>query len=450
VECDVVVVGGGSAGCVVAARLSEDPERSVCLLEAGPDHGPLSGGGWPPELVAARVMTDAFDWVEGDTNLGAARTIGGSSAVNACVWLQPPDADWWELGPYFERAEQTVAPRRFAEAELSPWWQAVAAASDECGLMPGATPIPLSVHGGERWNASFAYLDPARERENLTVVGDATVDRLLLDGAAVTGVRAVIAGEATEVRAGTVVLCAGAYGSPAVLLRSGLGESLPVGEGLADHFGVPVRLEPSDALVAALQSHFAEHELFLAQGMVFATRPSSSDWDLHLVALLSPTGSGRLDGPAEKPYSLGLSAMLLRPEWRGRVSLASDDPMRIPVVTSTAFEGADLDTAVEGLELARTLLDMPAARWAIEREVTPGDEVPRGEGAREFLAQTTPSRYFHPTGTCAVGAVVDDDARVFGLDNVYVADASVIPHPVRANTNWTVMAVAEYVAARMS
>ena len=446
-ECDVVVVGGGSAGCVVAARLSEDPERRVCLLEAGPDHGPLGGDGWPPELVDARVMTDAYDWVEGDAHLGAARTIGGSSAVNACVWLQPPDADWWDLGPYFERAEQTLAPRRFGDDELSPWWRAVADASAECGLRPGAEPLTLSVHGSERWNASFAYLDPARHRENLTVVGDATVDRLLLDGPAVTGVRAVIAGAATEIRADTVVLCAGAYGSPAVLLRSGLGDSLPVGEGLADHFGVRIRLEPSDELVAALESHLAEHELFLAQGMVFATRPNSDDWDLHLVPLLTPTGSGRLDGPAEKPYSLGLSAMLLQPEWRGRVSLSSDDPMRIPVASPVVFEGADLDAAVEALELARTLLDTAAAQAAIERELVPGPEVPRGEGARTFLAQTTPSAYFHPTGTCAVGSVVDDHARVFGLDNVYVADASVIPHPVRANTNWTVMAVAEYVAA---
>jgi choline dehydrogenase len=180
--------------------------------------------------------------------------------------------------------------------------------------------------------------------------------------------------------------------------------------------------------------------------MVFATRPNSDDWDLHLVPLVSPTGSGRLDGPAQKPYSLGLSAMLLLPEWRGRVSLSSDDPMRIPVVSPVVFEGADLDAAVEALELTRTLLDTPAGRAAIERELIPGSEVPRGEGARTYVAQTTPSRYFHPTGTCAVGSVVDEHARVFGLDNVYVADASVIPHPVRANTNWTVMAVAERVA----
>jgi choline dehydrogenase-like flavoprotein len=433
---------------VVAARLSEEPERSVCLLEAGPDHGPLAGGGWPPELVAARVMTDAFDWREGDNHLGAARTIGGSSAVNACAWLRPPDEDvaWAPLGSHFERAEQTLKPRRFAGDELSPWWSAVAAGSAQSGAALRADAMPLSVHGDERWNASFAYLDPARGRANLTVVGDATVDRLLLDGPRASGVRALVDGDVVEIRAGVVVLCAGAYGSPAVLLRSGLGDSLPVGEGLAEHFGVRVRLEPSDELVAALENHFERHDLFLAQGMVCGTRPGASDWDLHLLPMLGPTGAGRVEGPAEKPYSLGLTAMLLRPEWRGQVTLASDDPARIPVVTPVAFEGTDLDAAVEALELARSLLDSPAARAAVERELVPGDEAGRGEAARSFLAATAPSRYFHPTGTCALGSVADEQARVLGFENVYVADASLIPHPVRANTNWTVMAVAEWVS----
>lgn len=443
-ETDVVVVGGGSAGCVVAARLSEEPDRRVVLLEAGPDHGPLAAGEWPSELVDARVMTDAFDWQEGDNHLGAARTIGGSSAVNACVWLRPPDEDvaWAPLAPHFERAEQTLGPRRFTREELSPWWSAVAAASGQSNDALRADAIPLSAHGGKRWNASFAYLDPARGRPNLTVIGDATVDRLLDGG----GVRAIVDGTVVEVHAAAVVLCAGAYGSPAVLLRSGLGKSLPVGEGLADHFGVRVRMEPSDGLVAALDDHFENHDLFLAQGMVFATRPGAADWDLHLVPILAPTGAGRLEGAAEKRYSLGLTAMLLLPEWRGRVTLASDDPMRVPVVTPAAFEGADLDAAVEALELARALLDTPAARAAVEREVEPGDVAARGEGARSFLAADTPSRYFHPTGTCAFGVVTDERARVLGLENVFVADASLIPQPVRANTNWTVMAIAEWVA----
>lgn len=445
-ESDVVVVGGGSAGCAVAARLSENPACRVRLLEAGPDHGALAAGGWPSELVEAQVMTDAFDWQEGDTHLGAARTIGGSSAVNGCAWLRPPDEDLaWapvELGPFFDRAEQTIAPRSFAEDELNPYWLAVADAAADLR----AEAIPLSVRGTRRWNASFAYLDPARGRPNLTVVGNATVDRLVMQGGRVTSVRAVVGGEQADFPTGAVVLCAGAYGSPAVLLRSGLGDERPVGEGLAEHFGVRIRLEPTDALVAALDEHLAAHDLFLAQGMVFATRPGADDWDLHLLPMLGPTGAGRVEGPAEKPYSLGLTAMLLTPEWRGRVTLASDDPMRIPVVTPVVFEGADLDAAVEALELARSLLDAPSARAAVERELVPGDDVGRGESARAFLSDTTPSRYFHPTGTCALGSVTDERARVLGLENVYVADASLIPRPVRANTNWTVMAVAEWVA----
>jgi choline dehydrogenase len=452
---DLVIVGAGSAGCVLAARLSEEPERSVCVLEAGPDYGPIAAGGWPPELVDARVMTDAFDWRDDDGHLGAARVIGGSSAVNACAWLRAPAADledWgagWgpaELGPCFDRVHQALAPRHFDGDELSPWWRAVAGASSEANIGPGPAPMPLSVHGTERWNAAFAFLDEARDRANLTVVGEATVDRFLVDGERVTGLRAIVNGEPAEIDAGAVVLCAGAYGSPAILLRSGVGRDLPVGKQLAEHFGVRIRLEPTDDLVASLEQHLERHELFLAQGMVRATRPSASDWDLHLLPMLMPTGSGRVEGLGEKSYSLGLTAMLLQPEWRGEVTLASEDPARIPVVTPVAFEGADLDAAVEALELARALLGTRAGSAAVARELVPGLAAPRGDDARPFLAAETPSRYFHPTGTCALGSVVDERARVRGFENVYVADASLIPHPVRAGTNFTVMAVAERVA----
>jgi choline dehydrogenase len=140
-------------------------------------------------------MSDAFDWRDDRAHLGAARVIGGSSAVNACAWLRPPAEDlkdWgpgWapaELAPCFDRVHRTLAPRHFDGDELSPWWRAVADASSEADVGPGPTPMPLSVHGTERWNAAFAFLDPARDRANLTVVGDATVDRVLVDGERVT------------------------------------------------------------------------------------------------------------------------------------------------------------------------------------------------------------------------------------------------------------------------
>jgi choline dehydrogenase len=319
--------------------------------------------------------------------------------------------------------------------------------------------MPLSVHGTERWNVAFAYLEPARERANLSVLGDALVERVLFDGDRATGVRAIVDGRPADFRAAAVVRCGGAYGSPAVLLRSGVGpgaeleahgidarSELPVGEQLAEHFGVRIRLEPSDAL----DRHFSGHDLFLAQGMVFARRPSAADWDLHLLPMLVPVGAGRVEGPAQKPYSLGLTAMLIQPAWRGTLTLASADPSQIPVVTQVAFARADLDAAVEALELARTLLGTAAGAAAVERELVPGPEAPSGDGARQFLAAATPSRYFHPTGTCALGSVVDDNARVLGFENLYVADASIIPHPVRAGTNFTVMALAEHVAELLS
>ena len=465
---DVLVVGGGTAGCVLAARLSEDGSRSVGMVEAGPDFGPLADDGWPRELVDARVMTDAFDWHDDRDRLGAARVVGGSSAVNACALTRPPDADldgWapgWGasvLGPCFERAERTLAPRRFIDGELSPWWTAVADGAAEAGIVPGAAPIALNVHGTTRWNAAFAFLDAARRRPNLTVIGDAVADSIVFDGEWAVGVRAIVGGARVDFPAGAVVLCAGAYGSPAVLLRSGVGPEdelrrhgiearaiLPVGEQLAEHFGVRIRLEPSDDLIEALAIHVEEHEIFLAQGMVFATRPGAPGWDVHLVPMLMPAGAGRVAGAAGKPYSLGLTAMLLQPAWRGRVTLASADASTIPVASPVTFAGADVDAAVAALELGRTLLSTRTGSAAVERELVPGDAAPRGDAAREFLAAETPSRYFHPTGTCALGSVLDERARVRGFANLWVADASLIPRPVRAGTNFTVMAIAEHVA----
>jgi choline dehydrogenase len=309
-----------------------------------------------------------------------------------------------------------------------------------------------------RWNAALAYLGPARSRPNLTVMAGTTADRLVLDGTRARGVRVTVARSAFDVEADTVVLCAGAYGSAALLLRSGVGPerelgrhgippvaALPVGEGLAEHFGVRMRLEPSEELLVEVERHLEQHELFLAHGLVRAA-PRGGPWDTHLLPMLLPTGSGRVEGPAEKPYSLGLTAMLLRPSWRGSVTLASADPAAVPVVTGLAFETADLDAAALSLELARHLLDSDAVRACVAGELVPGDDVGRGEDARAYLAAEPPSRYFHPQSTCALGTVVDENARVRGFDNLHVADASLIPEPIRAGTNWTAMAIAEHAA----
>ena len=290
---DVLVLGGGSAGCVLASRLSEDGARQVCLVEAGPDYGPSESGRWPADILDARLPATSHDWSDSEGELPAARILGGCSAHNMCTLMHGAAADydgWAEVTgdaglsaeafePYLRRAEERMTQRRFGVEELDPWFRGVAAASEELGLpvhengnAAGATEglarLPFNLRGTTRWNAAFVYLDPVREQPNLTILPDALVDRVELDEGDAIGATVVVGGESRSLRAGLVVVCAGAYGSPAILARSGIGREaeldrlgihpvavLPVGEGLRDHFGVPVRFAPTEAMAREMESH---------------------------------------------------------------------------------------------------------------------------------------------------------------------------------------------------
>ena len=197
---DVAVLGGGSAGCVLAARLSEHADRSVCLVEAGPDYGPYAEGGWPDDLLDARRLVFSHSWETDreDRSQLRARIMGGCSAHNACVALEgdPEDYDWgdgWSyaaLEPYFRRAEHELRVRRFSPEELSPWHRAFADAQADRVVV-----TPLNAVDGVRWNAAFAYLDPARERPNLTILAETLVDRVDAESGRVHTSRGELEGE---------------------------------------------------------------------------------------------------------------------------------------------------------------------------------------------------------------------------------------------------------------
>jgi choline dehydrogenase-like flavoprotein len=430
---DVVVAGGGPAGCVLAARLSEDADRSVCLVEAGPDYGPYGDGRWPADLLDARALALSHAWPTDrvDRSQLRARVIGGCSAHNACVVLRgsPSDYDEWgpgwtyaELEPCLERAERQLRTRRFEDDELSPWHAVFARA-------PGAIVHTVNVVDGVRWNAAFAYLDAARGRPNLTIRADTLADRVDVE-------RRVLVTDRGELTADAIVLAASAYGSPAILLRSGIGpglaHDLPVGEGLADHVGVGLGFDATERLQQDTARFAERHPVFMAQVTVAVSSGAGprGTWDVFLFPGLDPG------------YEISTAVFAMKPYSRGRLSLRSPDPADPPFVDHGFLrDERDVATLAEGFEALRELARSDEARVYAARENRPGEDVDA-----ESHVRAAARGFFHPTGTCALGEVVDREARVVGLDGIYVADASIMPTLPRANTHHSTLAVAERVA----
>jgi choline dehydrogenase len=436
---DVLVAGGGSAGCVLAARLSEGGQR-VCLVEAGPDYGPYPEGRWPDDMLDARQLAFSHSWETDreDRSQLRARIIGGCSAHNACVVLEgvPADYDEWGHGwsygaikPYLERAERELRVRRLTPEELSPWHRAFVTAAGEDAILH-----PVNAVDEVRWNTAFAYLDPARGRDNLTILADTLVDRVLFAGDRAVGV----ATAAGELHARTIVLAAGAYGSPGILLRSGVGpeRELPVGEGLCDHVGVGFGFEGTERLQREAADFERSHPLFMAQVTVAI---SSTVCPAGVCDLFFFPG---IDPPAEKGYEVSVAVFAMKPASRGSVRLTSPDP-RAPLAIDHGFlsDARDAEVLAEGVESLRELTSGDAIRTYGGCETRPGPEVDAPTYVREAARG-----FFHPVATCAIGRVVDGGGRVYGLDGLFVADASIMPTIPRANTNLSTLALAERLA----
>ncbi|MET9294820.1 GMC oxidoreductase [Streptomyces sp. NPDC003077] len=481
---DVVVLGGGVAGCVLAARLSEDPGRSVCLVEAGPDYGPRQEN-WPRTIRNARALPRDDVWERHTAPYRVrARVLGGSSCVNGAwnTWGSHADhAEWARAGgdrwsatamePYRRRAMESMALRTVPDGELSVWASSALLAARDLGHeevdmaapgRPGYGRPLLNAVDGLRFNAAFAYLDPAvRSRPNLTILSDVLVDRLDVRAGRVHGAHAVLDGRRVTLTADTYVLACGTFGSPAVLMRSGVGPAahleengircevdLPgVGGNLSDQPGVFVPLSPTRELNAALAAKEADGELYVSRMLIRAASAYCPDgaWDLHLLPTAGPPLFGGL--PPGR-YEAGVSAFLMKPASRGHVRLRSADPAEPPGITPAFLTdpgGRDLSVLRSGLEKARELA------WAMRSLATPGEGAP-AHTLPDAELRGRVGTYWHPVGTCAMGpaddphTVADGQGAVRGVAGLRVADASILPTVPAANTQLPVLAVAEMLA----
>jgi choline dehydrogenase-like flavoprotein len=432
---DVLILGGGAAGCVLAGRLSENPDRTVCLVEAGPDYGHYDEGRWPADILDPRWLAlESHLWPradEADRSQSRARVLGGCSAHNACVVLEGAlaDYDWgadWSyeaFAPYLRRAAETLQTHVLADEELTPWHRAFREAGGDDAIVH-----PVNIVDGVRWHSGFAYVDPARGRSNLTILADTLVDRAVLEDGRATG---ALAG-GLEIRADTVVVSAGAYGSPGILLRSGLGPDLAVGEGLVDHVGTGAGWEPTRRLLAETAAHEAEHGLYMGQVTVAAQSRSCPPGVRDLFVFPALDVGPEISG----------AAFAMKPRSRGSVRLNGPDP-ETPLAIDHGFlrDEHDVEVLVEGFEHLRELAATDEVRRYVARELRPGAEV----DAETHVRQSARG-FFHPVGTCAIGRVLDERCRVLGFENLYVVDASAIPEIPSANTNLTTIALAERAA----